>query len=65
MLQTLPLIETAGYRWQALMLQGDVEFSRNELSAARDAYQAALDSIPSGTDSKPVDMRIASVPLAS
>lgn len=63
-LQTLPLIETEGYRWQALMLQGDVAFLQDELDKARDAYQAAKDSLPSGIDSEPVDMRLASVPLA-
>ena len=63
-LSTLQEIETGGYRWQALMLKGDVHFQNSELDAARDAYQSAKDQIPEGVESKLVDMRIASVPPA-
>ena len=61
-LLTLQEIETAGYRWQALMLKGDVHFQNDELDAARDAYQSAKDQLPLGFESNVVDMRLASVP---
>ena len=64
-LLTLQEIETAGYRWQALMLKGDVHFQNNELDAAREAYQSAKDQLPLGFESKVVDMRLASVPPAT
>lgn len=64
-LTSLQLIETSGYRWQALMLKGDVHFLEDQLDAARDAYQAAKDHLPSGFESDVVDMRLASVPPAS
>ena len=61
-LTTLQEIETSGYRWQALMLKGDVHFQNNDLDAARDAYQSAKDQLPAGVESDIVDMRLASVP---
>ena len=61
-LATLQHIETAGYRWQALMLKGDVHFQDDELDAARDAYQAAKDQLPKGIESDAIGMRLASVP---
>ena len=61
-LQTLQEVETEGYRWQALMLKGDVHFQNNELDAAREAYQSAKDQLPIGFESDVVDMRLASVP---
>ena len=63
-LLTLQEVETAGYRWQALMLKGDVHFQNDELDAARDAYQSAKDLLPVGFESNAVDMRLASVPPA-
>lgn len=63
-LLTLQKVETAGYRWQALMLKGDVHFQNNELEAAREAYQSAKDQLPPGFESDDVDMRLASVPPA-
>lgn len=64
-LLTLQDVETAGYRWQALMLKGDVHFQNSELDAAREAYQTAKDQLPDGFESDAVDMRLASVPPAS
>lgn len=63
-LETIQSIETAGYRWQAMVLKGDVHFSNDELDAARDAYRAAKEQLPDGFDSELVDMRVASVPPA-
>ena len=63
-LLTLQEVQTAGYRWQALMLKGDVHFQNGELDAARDAYQSAKDQLPVGFESSAVDMRLASVPSA-
>ncbi|MCY4128964.1 MAG: tetratricopeptide repeat protein [Gammaproteobacteria bacterium] len=63
-LLTLQEVQTAGYRWQALMLKGDVHFQNNELDAARDAYQSAKDQLPVGFESGVVEMRLASVPPA-
>lgn len=63
-LLTLQEVQTAGYRWQALMLKGDVHFQNSELDAARDAYQSAKDQLPVGFESSAVDMRLASVPPA-
>ena len=63
-LVTLQEVETAGYRWQALMLKGDVHFQNDELDDAREAYQSAKDQLPVGFESKAVDMRLASVPPA-
>ena len=63
-LATLANVETDGFRWQALMLKGDVHFVRDELDDARDAYQSAKDVLPTGVDSSGVDMRVASVPAA-
>ena len=64
-LATLQAIETSGYRWQALMMKGDVHFQADDLDSARDAYQSAKEHLPDGVDSELVDMRIASVPPAS
>ena len=64
-LLTLQEVETAGYRWQALMLKGDVHFQNDELHDAREAYQSAKDQLPLGFESDAVDMRLASVPPAT
>ena len=63
-LSTLTTIETVGFRWRALMLKGDVHFKRDELDSAREAYEAARDSIPFGVNTSDIDMRVASVPAA-
>lgn len=64
-LLTLQEVQTVGYRWQALMLKGDVHFQSDELEAAREAYQSAKDQIPPGFESDVIDMRLASVPPAT
>ena len=64
-LATLLKIDSEGFKWQALMLKGDVHFEQDELNLARDAYQAAKDALPAGIVSESVDMKLASVPPAS
>lgn len=64
-LETLLKIDSEGFKWQALMLKGDVHFEQDELNLARDAYQAAKDALPAGIVSESVDMKLASVPPAS
>lgn len=63
-LNTLLDVESDGYRWQALLLKGDVHFQRDELDLARESYLAAQDALPAGLSSHEIEIRVASVPAA-
>ena len=64
-LTTVVEIESDGFRWQALMLKGDVHMQRDELELASEAYVAAKESLPLGIATDEVNVRVASVPSQS